>query len=166
MLSDWVRSWQSSFLATGSASGQTLVMWLTALGVSLLVVTAFWVTLFFVARVVPPGRTREFVALRQLCDHDSAVAKGPSPAVTGPPRPCDGSGVLCVAHPGNPEHHPVIGQTDDILVLVGGASLHLCGHLPRPDVEAAWPGESRYLDVLLGQRVATGANKVATAVDG
>ena len=44
---------------------------------------------------------------------------------------------------------PVIGQTDDILVLMG-ALRSTCTHLPRGTVEDAWPGDPKYLNRLLG----------------
>jgi uncharacterized membrane protein YkvA (DUF1232 family) len=45
---------------------------------------------------------------------------------------------------------PVIGQTDD-LVVVTFALRYACRRLPREDVEAAWPGDPKTLEWLLGR---------------
>ncbi|MHB8663038.1 MAG: YkvA family protein [Acidimicrobiales bacterium] len=49
-----------------------------------------------------------------------------------------------------PNFIPVIGQTDD-LVVVTLALRYACRRLPRDDVRAAWPGNPDHLDRLLGR---------------
>ncbi|HEY2430223.1 MAG TPA: YkvA family protein, partial [Acidimicrobiales bacterium] len=48
-----------------------------------------------------------------------------------------------------PNFIPVIGQTDDFVVVVI-AVRYACRRLPREDVVAAWPGDPASLDRLLG----------------
>jgi uncharacterized membrane protein YkvA (DUF1232 family) len=48
-----------------------------------------------------------------------------------------------------PNFIPVIGQTDDVIVVVA-ALRYACRRLPRASVEEAWPGDPAYLDRLLG----------------
>jgi len=152
-------------LETRPQPGQTLVMWLTAVGIGLLVVIAFWAALFIGARLVPPGRTREFVAfapncvilIRRLRSDHRLPLRG---------RLALGATLAYLVSPVQaiPNIIPVIGQTDDIVILMA-ALRYTCRHLPRPDVEAAWPGDFRHLDRLLGKATTTATNEVATAVD-
>jgi len=140
-------------------------MWWEAVAIGLLVVVTVWVALFVVARHLPPGRTREWVAFAPNCvilirrlrrDHR---------------LPWRGRVALAVAlaylvSPVQviPNVIPVIGQTDDLLVLMG-ALRYTCRHLPRPDVVAAWPGDPRYLDRLLGRPGRSAAPGTAVEVE-
>jgi uncharacterized membrane protein YkvA (DUF1232 family) len=125
-------------------------MWLTAVAIGLLVVTAVWVALFLAARHLPPGRTRELVAFAPNCviliqrlrrDHRLPI-RG---------RLALGLALAYLVSPIQiiPNFIPVIGQTDDILVLMG-ALRYTCRHLQRGAVEEAWPGDPKYLNRLLG----------------
>jgi|GEM_PF-5661847 len=128
-------------------------MWLTAVAIGLLVVVTVWVALFVAARQLPPGRARELVAFAPNCviliqrlrrDHRlpfrARVALALALAYLISP-------IQVV-----PNVIPVIGQTDDILILMA-ALRYTCRHLPRAAVEEAWPGEPRYLDRLLGAAI-------------
>ena len=42
-------------------------MWVEVVAVGLVVVVAVWMALFLLARVMPPGRTREYVAFAPNC---------------------------------------------------------------------------------------------------
>lgn len=137
-------------------------MWLTAVWIGLLVVVAFWAALFVAARFIPPGRTREYVAFGPNClilirrlrrDHRLPV-RG---------RMALGAALTYLVSPIQliPNFIPVIGQLDDILVLMV-ALRYTCRHLPRPDVRAAWPGDPRHLDRLLGTPVPMGAEDAPT----
>jgi uncharacterized membrane protein YkvA (DUF1232 family) len=129
-------------------------MWLTAVALGLLVVVAFWVALFLAARHLPPGRAREWVAFAPNCvilirrlrrDHRLPV-RG---------RIALGLALAYLVSPVQllPNVIPVVGQTDDVLVLMA-ALRYTCRHLPRGAVEEAWPGDPRYLDRLLGAPIA------------
>jgi len=128
-------------------------MWLTAVVAGLLVVVVVWVGLFLAARHLPPGRTRELVAFAPNCvillrrlrrDHRLPVRGRLALALA----------LAYLVSPIQliPNFVPVVGQTDDILVLMA-ALRYTCRHLPRGAVEAAWPGDPRYLDRLLGAPV-------------
>ena len=125
-------------------------MWLTAVGIGLLVVFAVWVGLFAAARLMPPGRTRELVAFGPNClillgrlrrDHRlparSRLALGAALAYLVSP-------IQLI-----PNFIPVIGQADDVVVLMA-ALRYTCRHLPRSEVRDAWPGDPGHLDRLLG----------------
>lgn len=118
--------------------------------IGLLVVAVVWITLFVTARLLPPGRAREVVAfapncvilIRRLRQDHRLPLRG---------RLALGAALAYLISPVQviPNIIPVIGQMDDILVLTA-ALRYTCRHLPRPDVESAWPGDPRYLDRLLG----------------
>ncbi len=57
---------------------------------------------------------------------------------------------------------PVIGQTDDVLVLMA-ALRYTARHVPRTEVEAAWPGDPCCLDRLLGNRLVRQRHSTAPA---
>jgi uncharacterized membrane protein YkvA (DUF1232 family) len=145
---------------------QTRVVWFTAMVIGFLAVVAFWVALFVAARLVPPGRTREFVAFAPNCvilirrlrlDHRLPLRC----------RLALGAALAYLVSPIQiiPNIIPVIGQTDDILVLMT-ALRYTCRHLPRPDVQSAWPGDTRYLDRLLGASLPVAGNEVAAGAGG
>ena len=90
-------------------------MWITAVGIGLLIVIAFWVALFLGARFLPPGRTRELLAFAPNCvilirrlrvDHRLPLRS----------RLALGAALAYLVSPVQviPNIIPVIGQTDDI----------------------------------------------------
>jgi len=140
-------------------------MWLTAVGIGLLVVVVVWVVLFVAARHLPPGRTRELVAFAPNCVIlIQRLRKDHRLPVRG--RLALGAALAYLVSPVQviPNFIPVIGQTDDMLVLMG-ALRYTCRHLPRPEVESAWPGDPRYLDRLLGRPIPVEADSTGPGVD-
>jgi len=125
-------------------------MWLTGVGIGLLVVVAFWGALFVLAQLIPPGRTQALVAFGPNCvilirrlrrDHRLPI-RG---------RLILGAALAYLISPIQiiPNVIPVIGQTDDVLVLMA-ALRYTARHVSRDDLEAAWPGDPGYLNRLLG----------------
>ena len=116
-------------------------MWLTGVGIGLLAVVAFWAALVVLARLIPPGRTQALVAFGPNCvilvrrlrrDHRLPMRV----------RLMLGAALAYLVSPIQiiPNIIPVIGQTDDILVLMA-ALRYTARHVPRSDVAAAWPGD-------------------------
>ncbi len=140
-------------------------MWLMAVVIGLFVVVAVWVALFLTARHLPPGRTRELVAFAPNCviliqrlrrDHRLPIRGRFALALA----------LAYLLSPVQviPNFIPVVGQTDDILVLIAGLR-YTCRHLPRGAVEEAWPGDPRYLDRLLGASIPVRVHNVAADVE-
>jgi uncharacterized membrane protein YkvA (DUF1232 family) len=125
-------------------------MWLEAAGIGLLMMVVFWVALFLAARQLPPGRARELVGfgpnaiilIRRLRREHHLPLRS---------RLALGAALAYLVSPVQliPNVIPVVGQTDDIVVLMV-ALRSACRHLPRSAVVASWPGDPRYLDRLLG----------------
>jgi uncharacterized membrane protein YkvA (DUF1232 family) len=120
-----------------------------AVGVAVLVAVTLGCAV--VARLLPPGRTRELVGflpngivvLRRLRGHSDLPRRG---------RIALGLALGYLVSPIQliPNFIPVIGQADDVTVIFL-ALRYACRRLPRADVVAAWPGDPAYLDQLLGR---------------
>jgi uncharacterized membrane protein YkvA (DUF1232 family) len=131
-------------------------VWVEVVAVGLVVVVAVWMALFLLARVMPPGRTREYVAFAPNCvillgrlRRDSRLPWRSRLVLAA------GLGYLVSPIQLIPNFLPVIGQTDDFAVLTC-ALRYACRHLPPEAVRSAWPGDPRQLDRLLGVRGAGG----------
>jgi uncharacterized membrane protein YkvA (DUF1232 family) len=124
--------------------------WLVATVAGVVVVAAFWTFLFVASRFIPAGRVHEIVAFAPNCAillrrlrSDRRLPRRGRLALWG--------ALAYIVSPVQliPNLIPVIGQTDDFLVLA--ASLrYACRRLPLEDVRGAWPGNIAYLDRLLG----------------
>jgi uncharacterized membrane protein YkvA (DUF1232 family) len=124
--------------------------WLIVLGVAIAVVVASWAVLFVLARRLPPGPLRDLAAFIPDCvttvrrlRRDPRVPRSAKIAIVV-------AGVW-VASPIDliPEFIPVIGPLDDIVVVA--LALRYAGRkVPRDVLLAAWPGEPRLLERLLG----------------
>jgi uncharacterized membrane protein YkvA (DUF1232 family) len=124
--------------------------WLIVLGVATAVVVASWAVLFALARRLPPGPLRDLAAFIPDCvttvrrlRRDPRVPRSAKIAIVV-------AGVW-VASPIDliPEFIPVIGPLDDIVVVA--LALRYAGRkVPRDVLLAAWPGEPRLLERLLG----------------
>jgi uncharacterized membrane protein YkvA (DUF1232 family) len=124
--------------------------WLIATVVGVVVVAAVWAFLFVASRFIPAGRLHEIVAFAPNCAillrrlrTDRRLPRRGRLALWG--------ALAYIVSPVQliPNVIPVIGQTDDFLVLA--ASLrYACRRLPVEDVRAAWPGDIVYLERLLG----------------
>jgi uncharacterized membrane protein YkvA (DUF1232 family) len=125
--------------------------WLTGLGIAVALLLASWGLLFFLARRLPPGILRDLAAFIPDCvttvrrlRKDPRVPRRAKIAVV--------IAGLWVASPIDliPEFIPVIGPLDDIVVVA--IALRYAGRqVPRDILLAAWPGEPRLIERLLGQ---------------
>jgi uncharacterized membrane protein YkvA (DUF1232 family) len=124
--------------------------WLLGLGVAVTLLVASWAMLFVLARRLPPGLLRDLAAFIPDCvttvrrlRRDPRVPRSAKIAIVA-------AGVW-VASPIDliPEFIPVIGPLDDIVVVA--LALRYAGRrVPREVLIAAWPGEPRLLERLLG----------------
>jgi uncharacterized membrane protein YkvA (DUF1232 family) len=124
--------------------------WWETLLIGVGIVTCFWLALFVLARHLPPGRTREYVAfapnclilLRRLRRDSRLPHRG---------RLVIGLAIGYLISPIQviPNVIPVIGQLDDVTVLTL-ALRYACRCLPPEAVRAAWPGDPAHLDRLMG----------------
>jgi uncharacterized membrane protein YkvA (DUF1232 family) len=125
-------------------------VWLTAAIVGFAVLVALTMSMVLIARVLPPGRSRELIGFIPNCvvllsrlRHDHRL---PWRA-----RLVLGAAFAYVVSPVQilPNFVPVIGQADDVFAVTV-ALRYACRRLPRAEVEALWPGDPAYLDRLLG----------------
>lgn len=124
--------------------------WLTALAIAVGCLLASWAVLVLLARRLPPGILRDLAAFIPDCvttvrrlRKDPRVPRGAKIAIV--------FAGLWVASPVDliPEFLPVIGPLDDIVVVA--LALRYAGRkVPRDVLLAAWPGEPRLLERLLG----------------
>jgi len=124
--------------------------WLLGLGIALGVMVICWGLLILLARRLPPGIARDLaafipdcvVAVRRLRNHPLVPRRAKIAIIVAG---------LWVASPIDliPEFLPVIGPLDDI-VVVALALRYAAREVPRDVVLAAWPGDPRLLQRLLG----------------
>lgn len=125
--------------------------WLTGLGILLGALVASWGLLFLLAVRLPPGILRDLAAFIPDCV-TTARRLRKDPRV---PRRAKAAVVFAgiwVASPIDliPEFIPIIGPLDDIVVVA--LCLRYAGRqVPREVLLAAWPGEPRLIERLLGQ---------------
>jgi uncharacterized membrane protein YkvA (DUF1232 family) len=124
--------------------------WLIGLGVAGGCVVASWGLLMLLARRLPPGLPRDLAAF--IPDCLTAVRRlRADPRVPRRAKVAVLVAGLWVASPIDliPEFLPVIGPLDDIVVVA--LALRYAGRqVPREVLLAAWPGEPRLLERLLG----------------
>ena len=112
-----------------------------------------WVVLVVLARRLPPGPVKELVSFLPACV--TAIRRLRRDARV--PRRAKAAMVLAglwVLSPIDliPEFLPVIGPLDDVIVLA--VALRYAARLVPPDVlAAAWSGEVRPLERLIGRRL-------------
>ena len=124
--------------------------WLIGLGVAMGCLVASWVLLLVLARRLPPGILRDLASFIPDCvttvrrlRKDPRVPRRAKIAIV--------LAGLWVASPIDliPEFIPVIGPLDDIIVVA--LALRYAGRqVPREVLLAAWPGEPRLIQRLLG----------------
>jgi uncharacterized membrane protein YkvA (DUF1232 family) len=124
--------------------------WLTALAVAAALLVASWGLLLLLARRLPAGILRDLAAFIPDCVTTVRRLRR-DPRV---PRRAKVALVIAgiwVASPIDliPEFIPVIGPLDDI-VVVALAVRYAGRQVPRDVLLAAWPGEPRLLERLLG----------------
>ncbi|HEY3260757.1 MAG TPA: DUF1232 domain-containing protein [Pseudonocardiaceae bacterium] len=124
--------------------------WLIGLCVAAGCMVASWALLVLLARRLPPGILRDLAAFLPDClttvrrlRRDPRVPRRAKLAIT--------IAGLWVASPIDliPEFLPVIGPLDDI-VVVAVALRYAARQVPRDVLLAAWPGETRLLERLIG----------------
>jgi len=124
--------------------------WLTGLGIAMGLLVTSWVLLLVLARRLPPGILRDLAAF--IPDCVTAVRRlRKDPRVPRRAKIAIVFAGLWVASPIDliPEFIPVIGPLDDIVVVA--LALRYAGRqVPRDVLMAAWPGEPRLLQRLLG----------------
>jgi uncharacterized membrane protein YkvA (DUF1232 family) len=131
--------------------------WLIGLGIGLACLIASWGILVLLARRLPPGILRDLAAF--IPDCSVAVRRlRKDPRVPRRAKIAIVFAGLWVASPIDliPEFLPVIGPLDDIVVVA--LALRYAGRqVPRDVLLAAWPGDPRLLQRLLGPDPATQA---------
>jgi uncharacterized membrane protein YkvA (DUF1232 family) len=126
--------------------------WWVAVAIGVVVMAALYVTLILVARRLPPGLLRDVVSFLPDCV-TTARRLRKDPAVPTRARVALVIALLWVVSPIDliPEFIPVIGPLDDVVVVVL-AFRYAARSIPPEVLRAAWPGESRLLDRLIGSR--------------
>jgi uncharacterized membrane protein YkvA (DUF1232 family) len=124
--------------------------WLIGLGIAVACLAASWALLWLLARRLPPGIARDLAAFIPDCvttvrrlRKDPRVPRRAKIAIV--------FAGLWVASPIDliPEFLPVIGPLDDVVVVA--LALRYAGRqVPRDVLLAAWPGETRLIERLLG----------------
>jgi uncharacterized membrane protein YkvA (DUF1232 family) len=124
--------------------------WLIGLGIGALLLVASWGVMILLARRLPPGLMRDLAAFIPDClttvrrlRRDPRVPRRAKIAVL--------LAGLWVASPIDliPEFLPIIGPLDDV-VVVALALRYAARQVPRDVLLAAWPGEPRLLNRILG----------------
>ena len=124
--------------------------WLVGLGIALVCLVASWALLLVLARRLPPGVLRDLAAFIPDCVTTVRRLRR-DPRVPRRARIAIIIAGIWVASPIDliPEFLPVIGPLDDIVVVA--LALRYAGRqVPREVLMAAWPGEPRLLERLLG----------------
>jgi uncharacterized membrane protein YkvA (DUF1232 family) len=130
--------------------------WLVGLGIAVVCLIASWGLLVLLARRLPPGMARDLAAFIPDCvttvrrlRKDPRVPRRAKVAII--------IAGLWVASPIDliPEFLPVIGPLDDV-VVVALALRYAARQVPRDVLLAAWPGEPRLIERLLGPAGPTG----------
>ena len=124
--------------------------WLVGLAIGVVLLVLSWGLLVLLARRLPPGIVRDLAAFIPDCvttvrrlRRDPRVPRSAKVAIV--------IAGLWVASPIDliPEFLPVIGPLDDIVVVA--LALRYAGRkVPRDVLLAAWPGERRLIERLLG----------------
>ncbi|ABW09952.1 protein of unknown function DUF1232 [Parafrankia sp. EAN1pec] len=124
--------------------------WLVGLGIAAGCLVASWGVLFLLARRLPPGVLRDLAAFIPDC-LTTVRRLRKNPQVPRKAKIAVLIAGLWVASPIDliPEFLPVIGPLDDIVVVA--LALRYAGRqVPRDVLLAAWPGQPRLLERLLG----------------
>jgi uncharacterized membrane protein YkvA (DUF1232 family) len=124
--------------------------WLIGLGIAVTCLVGSWALLLVLARRLPPGLPRDLASF--IPDCVTAVRRlRKDPRVPRRAKIAIVFAGLWVASPIDliPEFLPVIGPLDDVVVVA--LALRYAGRrVPREVLVAAWPGEPRLLERLLG----------------
>jgi len=124
--------------------------WLIGLATAIGLLLASWGLLVVLARRLPPGLLRDLAAFIPDCVTTVRRLRK-DPRVPRPAKIAVLIAGLWVASPIDliPEFLPVIGPLDDVVVIA--LALRYAGRqVPREVLLAAWPGEPRLIERLLG----------------
>ena len=124
--------------------------WLTALAITVAVMVVSWLVLLLLARRLPPGILRDLAAFIPDCVTTVRRLRR-DPRVPRRARVAVLIAGAWVASPIDliPEFIPIIGPLDDIVVVA--LALRYAGRqVPRDVLLAAWPGDPRLMQRLLG----------------
>ena len=124
--------------------------WLRAVLVALAVMVATWALLVLLVRRLPPGLLRDLASFMPDCVTTVRRLRR-DPRVPRRAKVVVALAGLWLLSPIDllPEFLPVIGPLDDV-VMVALALRYAARQVPREVLVAAWPGEPRLLERLLG----------------
>jgi uncharacterized membrane protein YkvA (DUF1232 family) len=124
--------------------------WLRALLLAVALMVGTWALLVLLARRLPPGLLRDLAGFVPDCVTTVRRLRG-DPRVPRRAKVVVAFAGLWLLSPIDllPEFLPVIGPLDDV-VVVALALRYAARQVPREVVVAAWPGEPRLLEHLLG----------------
>jgi uncharacterized membrane protein YkvA (DUF1232 family) len=125
--------------------------WLIGLAVAAGCLIASWLLLLLLARRLPPGILRDLAAFIPDCVTTVRRLRT-DPRVPRRAKAAIIFAGIWVASPIDliPEFIPVIGPLDDIVVVA--LALRYAGRqVPRDVILAAWPGDTRLIERLLGR---------------
>ena len=125
--------------------------WLRALLLAVALMVGTWALLVLVARRLPPGLLRDLAGFLPDCVTTIRRLRG-DPRVPRRAKVVVALAGLWLLSPIDllPEFLPVIGPLDDV-VVVALALRYAARQVPREVLAAAWPGEPRLLERLLGR---------------
>jgi uncharacterized membrane protein YkvA (DUF1232 family) len=134
--------------------------WLRAVLVALALMVTTWALLVLLARRLPPGLLRDLASFVPDCVTTVRRLRR-DPRVPRRVKLVVALAGLWLLSPIDllPEFLPVIGPLDDVLV-VALALRYAARQVPREVLVAAWPGEPRLLERLLGGRAPTTGKRV------
>ncbi len=137
-------------------------MWWLAGLAGLVVVAIVTGVLAVAARLLPPGRFRETVSYIPNCVKLLRAIRRDTRLPTRA-RLVMVAALVYVLSPIQliPNFVPVIGQTDDVLVVTC-ALRYACRRLPREDIEALWKGDAATLHRMLGPTQGAGPRRRST----
>jgi uncharacterized membrane protein YkvA (DUF1232 family) len=124
--------------------------WLRAVMLAVALTVGTWALLVLVARRLPPGLLRDLAGFVPDCVTTVRRLRG-DPRVPRRAKVVVALAGLWLLSPVDllPEFLPVIGPLDDV-VVVALALRYAARQVPREVLAAAWPGEPRLLEHLLG----------------
>jgi uncharacterized membrane protein YkvA (DUF1232 family) len=124
--------------------------WLRGVLLALVLMVSGWALLVLLARRLPPGLPRDLAGFVPACVTTARRLRR-DPRVPRRAKVVVALAGLWVLSPIDllPEFLPVIGPLDDV-VVVALALRYAARQVPRDVLAAAWPGEPRMLERLLG----------------
>ena len=124
--------------------------WWKVLAISAAVLVGSWAVLLLLARRLPPGAAKELAGFLPNCVRLARRLRK-DPSVPRRAKLAVGIAGLWVLSPIDliPEFLPVIGPLDDVIV-VALALRYAARQVPRATLLAAWDGDPRTIDRLLG----------------